>query len=104
MFRVLTLCSATIEASIFLSQAVWLFRTREIRQRAKEAGLEWDEFTEAQAWQEDRWQLPWSWKGSTAKTVDKATKGNAAGDGHVPIEKSQTVQDQNRDIEQCRQL
>ena len=104
-FCVLMLCSATIEASIFLSQAVWLFRTRKIRQRAKDVGLEWDEFPEAQAWQEDRWRLPWNWKKSTASAVDERTVGNAADaaeDGHVPIDKSQEVQDQGEDIEQSR--
>ncbi len=95
--------SATIEASIFLSQAVWLFRTRKIRQRAKEVGLEWDEFPEAQAWQEDRWRLPWNLKGSNATTVNKTTEGNAVENGQVPIEKSRTMQDQNRDLEECRQ-
>ena len=98
------LCSATIEASIFLSQAVWLFRTRNIRRRAKEVGLDWDEFPEAQAWQEDRWRLPWNWEESDASAVDEKIGGNASGNGHVPIEISRTMQDQSDDIEQCRRI
>ena len=96
--------SATIEATIFLSQAVWLFRTRHIRRRAKEASLDWDEFPEAQAWQEDRWRLPWSWKGSDASVSDKTPGGSAAKDEDVTIEISPAMQDQSGDIEQCRRV
>lgn len=53
----LTSDSATIELSIFISQAVWLFRTRKIRQRAKEAEMDWEKFPEAQTWQSNRWRL-----------------------------------------------
>lgn len=103
MFRTLTRKSATIEASIFLSQAVWLFRTRGIRRRAKEAELDWDEFPEAQAWQEDRWRLHWNWKGSDASAIDKTAGSDAAEDQEVTIGISR-VQDQNEDIEQCRRV
>lgn len=104
MIWALTLRSATIEASIFLSQAVWLFRTRKIRRRAKEAGLEWDEFPEAQAWQEDGWRLPWNRKGSNDSTVKATTEGDAAGDGRVSVEEAPKPPDQSGDIEQCRQI
>lgn len=72
----LTLNSATIEASIFISQAIWLFRTRHIRQRAKEAESEWDDFPEAQAWQDNRWRLSSIWKKTSASTVNEMTECN----------------------------
>lgn len=50
---------ATIEASIFVSQAVWLVRTRNIRARAKEADSSWAEFPEAQEWQQGGLKLTW---------------------------------------------
>ena len=52
--------SAAIEMSIFVSQAIWLLRTREIRRRAKEAKVSWAEFPEAKTWEDDRWR--WGWK------------------------------------------
>lgn len=48
--------SASIEVGIFSSQAVWLYRTRRIRKRMKEAALPWEEFPEAQEWQDYRWR------------------------------------------------
>lgn len=48
--------SAAIEGSFFISQAVWFYRTRKFRRRAKEAGLSWEEFPEAIEWEEDRWR------------------------------------------------
>lgn len=96
-------CSASIEASIVLSQVIWLFRTRRIRRRAKEAGLNWDEFPEAQAWQEDRLRVPWHWKRPKISVVDGTTGGDAAGDQPVPIESPQIKQDQSRDIERCKE-
>ena len=95
-------CSATIELGIFLSQAIWLIRTRKIRQRAKEAGLNWDEFPEAQAWQEDRSHLRWKWRRSDANAVKETTECDAVVDECVPLEESQKPPDQNGDIEQCR--
>ena len=97
------LCSATIEASIFLSQAIWLFRTRQIRRRAKEAGLEWDEFPEAQAWQEDRWRFSRSWKSSDGSVIKEKIEADVAGEARVSIEESRKVPKQSGDIEQCRQ-
>ncbi|KAI4931303.1 hypothetical protein J4E85_003893 [Alternaria conjuncta] len=44
------LCCA-IEMSMVVSHWVWLFRTRGIRKRAKEAGVKFDEFEEAITWQ-----------------------------------------------------
>lgn len=51
--------SATVEIGIFISQGVWLYRTRNIRRRMKEAEMTWEEFPEAQEWQENRWMWPW---------------------------------------------
>jgi len=39
--------------SIFVSQGIWLLRTRGIRRRAKEAEKTFDEFPEAQGWQDE---------------------------------------------------
>ncbi|KAL6720432.1 hypothetical protein ACLMJK_002354 [Lecanora helva] len=66
---------AAIEAMIFLSQGIWLLRTRKIRQRAKEAEMTWEEFPEAQAWQEKRWRLSWSRDRIQARKADKPSKG-----------------------------
>lgn len=52
---------ATIEAGIFLSQIIWLYRTRAIRKRAHEARLTFEEFPEGQEWQSKGWQ--WGLKG-----------------------------------------
>lgn len=43
--------SCAIEMSMVVSHLVWLFRTRGIRQRAKEAGKTFDEFNEGIEWQ-----------------------------------------------------
>ena len=104
LFQALMSCSAAIELGIFLSQAVWLFRTRKIRRRAKEAGLDWDEFPEAQAWQEDRLHLRWKWRRSDANAAKETTEGDAVVDGCVPVEESQKAPDQSGDIEQCRPI
>lgn len=82
-----------------MSQIVWLFRTRKIRRRAKEAGLEWDEFPEAQAWQEGGGRLPWNRRRSNVGTVNETTGDDAAGDKRVSIEESQKKPDHNVDIE-----
>ena len=96
--------SATIELGIFLSQAIWLVRTRKIRRRAKEAGSDWDEFPEAQAWQEDRLHLRWKWRRSDANAVKETTEGDAVVDGCVPVEEPQKSSEQNEDVEQCRPI
>lgn len=44
--------SCAIEGSMFLSHGIWLLRTRKIRGRAKAAHVEYDEFPEAQEWQD----------------------------------------------------
>ena len=100
--RTLMQYSASIEASIVLSQVIWLFRTRRIRRRAKEAGLNWDEFPEAQAWQEDRLRIPWHRKEPIISVVDGTTGGDAAGDQRVPIESTETKRDRSGDIERCK--
>ena len=57
---VLYAACAAIEISIVLSQLIWLFRTRAIRKRAKNAELSWEEFSEAQEWEDKRWRLNWN--------------------------------------------
>ena len=104
LFQALILCSAAIELGIFLSQAIWLFRTRKIRRRAKEAGLDWDEFPEAQAWQEDRLHLRWKWRRSDANAVKETTEGDAVVDGGIPVEEPQEPSDHSGAIEQCRPI
>ena len=91
-----------------MSQAVWLFRTRSIRKRAKEAEIEWDEFPEAQAWQGNGRQLPWSRKDPKVEMADMTTGEDGTrietADGLVPTGDSRTRQDQIGDTEQCKQL
>lgn len=48
------LCSPTsvlLEAGIFLSHIIWLFRTRKLRKRAKLEGIDFDDLPEARRWQ-----------------------------------------------------
>ncbi len=101
---------AIIEASIFLSQAVWLIRTRKIRRRAKEADLVWDDFPEAQAWQGKGSKLPgnWGFHRSTKKCPEGSGVARVPG---VAIEginlslRNQTPKEgQNGDIEQGRNV
>ena len=40
-----------LEAGIFISHIIWLFRTRELRKQAKLQGLEFDDLPEARQWQ-----------------------------------------------------
>ena len=74
-----SLASAAIEASIFISQAVWLIRTRGIRERAKEAEMSWDDFPEAQEWQQHGWRWKWKLNFSLRKRSDKV-EGDDTGD------------------------
>jgi hypothetical protein len=43
--------SCTMEMSMVASHLIWLFRTRDIRKRAKDAGLSFDESEEGILWQ-----------------------------------------------------
>lgn len=43
--------SILLEAGIFLSHIIWLFRTRELRKRAKLEGIDFDDLPEARRWQ-----------------------------------------------------
>ena len=65
--------------------------------------MEWDEFREAQAWQEDRLHLRWKWKASDADTSKQTTEGDVAVDGCVPLEEAQKPPDSSDDIEQGTQ-
>lgn len=40
-----------LEAGIFIFHIIWLFRTRELRKRAKLEGIDFDDLPEAQRWQ-----------------------------------------------------
>lgn len=61
--------------------------------------MDWDEFPEAQAWQEDGWRVSWDWKGSDASASHKTAAGGAAEDEDVTIEDSQAMEDQTGDVE-----
>jgi hypothetical protein len=52
MFGTMYALCCTIEMSVVSSQLIWLFRTRNIRKRAKEAGSTFDDFPEAVEWQQ----------------------------------------------------
>lgn len=103
-FQTLTLYSAAIEASIFVSQAIWLFRTRHIRQRAKEAETDWEKFPEAQAWQNNRWRLSSIWKKTSASAVNEMIECNADASEQVKKPVSEMMRHQTEVIEQCRQV
>ena len=66
--------------------------------------MDWDEFPEAHAWQEDRLRLPWNLKRANASTVKETTGGDVARDGCVSIEESGKLPDQSESIEQRRQI
>ncbi|KAL8658264.1 MAG: hypothetical protein Q9202_007606 [Teloschistes flavicans] len=73
-----TVC-ATIEAGIFISHAIWLLRTRGIRRRAKAAETTWDDFPEAQAWQENRMRFPhWLRRRRNADANEKSDSSTSA--------------------------
>lgn len=58
---------ASIESTIFISQGIWLYRTRKIRKRMKEAEMTWEEFPEAQDWQNQRWK----WRSRQSESESK---------------------------------
>ncbi|KAI4235129.1 MAG: hypothetical protein LQ352_008125 [Teloschistes flavicans] len=72
-----TVC-ATIEAGIFISHAIWLLRTRGIRRRAKAAETTWEDFPEAQAWQENRMRFPHWLQRRNADANEKSDSSTSA--------------------------
>lgn len=101
--RLLKPRSAIFEASIFISHAVWLIRTRNIRRRAKEAELDWEEFPESQAWQEDRLRLPWHWKRSKAGREEVKTEATSMEMGSS-VPEQRVVQSRGEDVEIGRDI
>ena len=100
----LHLRSAAIEASIFLSQAVWLARTRSIRKRAKEAELIWDEFPEAQAWEEKRWRFHWRKRNSLSSAGDMGPMGVATESGNGSVGEQPNEESRTCDFKQYRDV
>ncbi|KAI0469859.1 PQ loop repeat protein-like protein [Xylariaceae sp. FL0804] len=52
-FGILYALVAAIEGSMFISHGIWLLRTRQLRESARNAGVTFDEFPEAIAWQQE---------------------------------------------------
>lgn len=48
---VLYICCIMLEAGIFLSHFIWLLRTRKLRKRAKDSGIDFDDLPEARKYQ-----------------------------------------------------
>ncbi|KAI4195113.1 MAG: hypothetical protein LQ350_007391 [Teloschistes chrysophthalmus] len=68
---------AAIEAGIFISQAIWLLRTRSIRRRAKEAAIPYEDFPEAQTWQANGFKLTLpTWRRKAE--ADEKSSGNTS--------------------------
>jgi hypothetical protein len=44
---------------MFLSHGIWLFRTRRLRKKCKEAGLGFDSHSEALEWQNNGFKFRW---------------------------------------------
>lgn len=44
---------------MFISQGIWLLRTRRLRKKCKEAGLDFDSHPEAVEWQNNGFKFPW---------------------------------------------
>ena len=72
--------SAAIEASIFISQAIWLIRTRGIRKHAKEAGMTWEDLPEAQDWEEKGWSLAKRRRANSSSSKSTTEHECASGD------------------------
>ena len=93
-------CSAAIEAGIFISQGVWLLRTRSIRRRAKECELKWEDSPEAQEWQENRMRIRGKWTSCLKRK--KAAVDEEFGKGKAQLNHSEGVlQDGTKDDKQC---
>ncbi|KAK4943172.1 hypothetical protein LTR10_017196 [Elasticomyces elasticus] len=73
--------SACLEMSMFISQGVWLLRTRRLRKKCKEAGVEFDSHPEAMQWQSSGFKIPWS---RTSSTQESEQTGHQEGDV-VPV-------------------
>ncbi|KAI1610256.1 PQ loop repeat-domain-containing protein [Exophiala viscosa] len=63
-----TLYAACIEMSMFISHGIWLLRTRRLRKKCKEAGLEFDLHPEAVQWQSSGFKVSWSRTSSTQES------------------------------------
>ncbi|KIV79237.1 hypothetical protein, variant [Exophiala sideris] len=68
LFGTLYACCAFLEMSMFISQGVWLLRTRRLRKKCKEAGVEFDSHPEAMQWQSSGFKIPWSRPPSTQES------------------------------------
>lgn len=44
---------------MFISHGIWLLRTRRLRKKCKEAGLDFDSHPEALEWQDNGFKFPW---------------------------------------------
>lgn len=66
---------------MFVSHGIWFLRTRDLRKKATDAGLSFDELPEAKAWQDkgydvgfDRlWQRLWRRSESPSETPSDST-------------------------------
>ncbi|KIW11868.1 hypothetical protein PV08_09141 [Exophiala spinifera] len=58
LFGTLYALCAIIEMSMFISHGIWIFRTRRLRKRCKESGLDIDSHPEGVAWQNNGFKLP----------------------------------------------
>ena len=47
---------------MFISHGIWLLRTRRLRKKSKEAGLDFDAYPEAVQWQSSGFKISWSRK------------------------------------------
>ncbi|KAJ9496795.1 hypothetical protein H2202_007572 [Exophiala xenobiotica] len=59
LFGTLYALCAFMEMSMFLSHGIWLLRTRRLRKKCKEAGLDFDSHPEALEWQNNGFKFPW---------------------------------------------
>ncbi|KAF2846705.1 PQ loop repeat protein-like protein [Plenodomus tracheiphilus IPT5] len=71
------LCCA-IEMSMVTSHLIWLLRTRGIRQRAKEAGLTFDEFEEGVKWQSEGLDLEKKLRSVLLRSSSETSRTEAA--------------------------
>ena len=67
-------CSLALELGIFVSQGIWLVRTRKLRKQAKLAGMEFDDLPEARQYQAS----PSGGRASSKPGADEVGMGLAA--------------------------
>ncbi|OQV04850.1 hypothetical protein CLAIMM_09672 [Cladophialophora immunda] len=97
LFGTLYALCASIEMSIFLSHGIWLMRTRKMRKRAEEAGLDFDTYPESAEWQKNgsKFRL-WPVRARTRPTEDDCSSQATAEVSFPAATKQSTALEKSR--------